>query len=187
MDKRFDWYSEINTDVLDAYIHQLLQYIDGNRSARGQNEAQLKETRLNQYKAAKQIITALYGCCFVIPRGSAKVSISLTASHYSISNTSTGAIKNYSYRSVKKVFDALKELNWIDYIPGNEVIGLTRIWSVNELSLSFVSIGLHWFAQIPKSQEELVILRNYANPDGVTKIEKGNKINLPISNLIATF
>lgn len=173
MDLRFDWYSELETDVLDPLVDQIVNLIDEHRSTRGQTKESLERIRADEQRTAKQLLTALYGSYFVIPKGTVSVSVPRTASHYS------GSSINYSYRVVIRVLDTLESLQWIEQEVGVEVKGVTRIWSVNQLSMHFDAIGMRWFPQAPKSPEKLVVLRGFKNPEGKTKKERGAKIDLP--------
>ena len=173
MDLRFDWYSELETDVLDPLVDQIVNLIEKDRSTRGQTKESLERVRSDEQRTAKQLLTALYGGYFVIPKGTVRVSVPKTASHYS------GSSINYSYRVVIRVLGALESLGWIEQEIGVEVKGITRIWSVNQLSMHFDAIGMRWFPQAPKSPEELIVLRDFKNPEGKTKKERGKKIDLP--------
>ena len=45
--------------------------------------------------------------------------------------------------------------------------------------MHFDAIGMRWLPQAPKSLEKLIVLRDFKNPEGRTKKERGKKIDLP--------
>jgi hypothetical protein len=171
---RFDWYSKFDHQVINTKAKIILDLLikDGNWNA----------TKEKTELATKQILSALYWSYFSFPKNTSKVSISLTSGHYS--NT------EYSYHVIKKVFDCLCDLKWIEFEKGSEnKKRVTRIWAVGELSLTFDAIGLLWLSQEPKPEQSLVVLRDYRNPEGKTKKARGDKVDLevPETNVVSTY
>jgi hypothetical protein len=180
-DYRFDWYPKIPTEIFEDTILDLTGEIDQKRSSRGQRPEQVEATRGKERKTIEQFLIALYHAYYVFPIGSGKVSVPLTSGHYSGSGEDPGKVPNYSFRIVSKVIDALEGRNWIRKERGIEIKGVvTRICASGDLINIFNKIGYRWFPQIPISPKDLVVLRNYKNPEGRTKREKGPKVNLPV-------
>jgi len=69
MDFRFDWYSELETDVLDPLVDKISDLINQDRSTRGQTKESLERIKIDEQRTAKQFLTALYSSYFVIPKG----------------------------------------------------------------------------------------------------------------------
>lgn len=165
MSLRFDWYDIVEHEVITSKINLVVDKVCQKRTNKG--------TKQKVDLTTKQLLSALYHSYFSFPKGSSQVSISLTSGHYSSSN--------YSFRVIKDVFNCLCDLEWIEFDKGSEDKGkVTRIWAVGELSLVFDSIGLLWLPQEPKPMDTLVVLRNYKNPEGKTKKERGNKIDIDV-------
>jgi hypothetical protein len=132
-----------------------------------------KKTKDDLKLITQQIISALYSAYTSLPKGSSKVSIPLSSGHYSGTP--------YSYRVVQQVYKYLCDLGWIEIKKGNEYKKkVTRIWAIGELSNAFDNLGLIWMPQEPNPEKELVILRNYENPESKTKKGKGKKIDLSV-------
>jgi hypothetical protein len=185
-DFRFDWYPKFEVGFCEPTVDILCNAINQKRSKRGQSAEQIKTSQTNERKTLEQILLALYQAYCVLPIGSCKVSIPLTAGHYQNSSKDLGKVNGYSYRDVIKVFQILEEHKWIDKSSGSTANGLTRIRAKGDLVKIYNYIGLKWFPQIPVSSSELVVLRDYKNPEGKTKKDKGSKINidLPISDVV---
>lgn len=162
MDLRFDWCSELDTDLFDPFIEMICNKFDETRNRRGQSPTQIKETQSKERTATKQIIMALYSAYFTIPIATSKISLPLTKSFYSGST--------FSYQAVKNVFDTLKELNCVDIVKGIEDKGYTRIKAIGDLALEFGSIGFRWFPQKPNSSDSLIVLRNYESEGSKKKV-----------------
>ena len=162
MDLRFDWYSEIDTDLFEPFIERICNKFDEARNSRGQSPARRRETQLKEHTATKQIIMALYSAYFTIPKATSKISLPLTKSFYSGST--------YSYQAVKNVYDTLKERNCVDIVKGIEDKGYTRIKAIGDLALEFDAIGFRWFPQKPNSSDSLIVLRNYESEESKKKI-----------------
>ena len=160
--------------------NKLTKSLDERRSTRGQSPEQLEATKDKEREAVDHILIALYQAYYVFPVGTGRVSVPMTASHYSGSSERPGKVSNYPYRTVKKVIGALEENGWIEKEKGVEAKGVTRIWASGFLVDAFKDIGLRWFPQIPNPLKDLVVLRNYENPEGRTKRDKGPKVNLPV-------
>ena len=165
MTLRFDWYPKFYHEVISSKTNFVTDKICQRRTIKG--------TRQKVEDTTNQVLSALYHSYFSFPKGSSQVSLSLTKGHYSYTT--------YSYKVVKNVFDCLSKLKWIESEKGSEdKKKVTRIWPIGELSLVFDSIGLVWFHQEPKPKDTLVILRNYRNPEGKTKKERGTKVDIEV-------
>jgi hypothetical protein len=141
-----------------------------NSSATGQTAAQKSKTQDKQLQIATQLLSALYQAYVAIPIGSEAVSIPLEAKHYS-------GNKAYPYRAVKKVFDTLVSLNWISVTKGCESSRkVTRIKTKGFLARQFDEFGLKWTMQQPLAPESLIIVKDFENPQGVSKAQRGAKI-----------
>ncbi len=185
-DSRFDWHPKIPTEMFDMNFKSIMKELDQGRSKRGQNSEQLSKTRIKEWNTIAQLMIALYQVYWVFPIGSGKVSVPMTAGHYSGSSSKQGHVPNYSFRNVTKVMKVLEDRKWIRREQGNKIRGVTRICAFGDLIKIFNMIGLRWFPQIPIPEKDLIVLRNYRNPEGKTKKEKGSKINveLPESDVL---
>ena len=173
MDQRFDWFPLIDSELLNELLLIVTTSINNQRNPKGQSKEQLLVVKQQEELIIKQLLSALYQSYFVIPIGTSQVSIPLTSGQY----TNSG----YSYRIVKRVYDELSSLGWIDIDKGVEVKGrVTRISAKDPLVSQFAEFGLQWLRQEPKAPELLVQLRHYKNPEGKTKKAKGKKIELPL-------
>jgi hypothetical protein len=162
MDLRFDWCSELDTELFNTLIDTVCNAIEQNRSRRGQSPEQILDTQSKERISTKQIITALYSAYFTLPKAASRVSIPLTAGFY------TG--HQFSYRIVDKIYKVLKHLQWIRVKKGVEDMGYTRVWSVGELALRFDAIGFRWFPQALNPADSLVVLKNYESEESKNKI-----------------
>lgn len=170
---RFDWYPKIPTEIFERSILSISREIDQTRQAKAQVATKAKEKN-----SIEQLLIALYQAYYIFPIGSGRVSVPMTSGHYSASSNDPGKVAGYSYRTVKLVIVALESKGWIEKEKGVEVKGVTRIWASGFLIDTFKDIGLRWFPQIPNPLKDLVVLRNYKNPEGQTREEKGPKVNL---------
>jgi len=165
---RFDWYPIVDHEVVSNKTSIIVELITQKSITKGTKE-KIKST-------TTQILSALYLSYFSLPKGSTLVSLPLSSGHYSNSN--------YSYRVIKDIFNCLCELKWIKFDKGSEdKKRVTRIWAVEELASAFDAVGLLWFPQQPNPKESLVVLRDFKNPEGETKRERGPKIDLPVPEL----
>ena len=174
MTLRFDWYPRFDHPLIESKIVQIVDLIGSDGSQR--------KTQEETEKSTKQILSALYSAYFSFPRGSSAVSVSLTSNHYTQSK--------YSYRIIKKVFECLSELHWIEWEKGSEAgKRITRMWAAGELSLAFDGIGLVWSHQETKPKDGLIELRQFKNPEGTTKKERGPKLSMavPESSLVQDY
>jgi hypothetical protein len=162
MDLRFDWCSELDTELFNSLIDTICSTIDENRNRRGQSPEQILETQSKERIFTKQIITALYSAYFTLPQATSRVSLPLTEGFYTDFP--------FGKRIVKKVFDLLIELNWIDHKIGIEGVGYTRIWAVGELALQFDALGFRWFPQALNPADSLVVLRDYESEGSKKKV-----------------
>jgi len=173
MDQRFDWFPLIDSELLNELLLIVTTSINNQRNPKGQSKEQLLVVKQQEELIIKQLLSALYQSYFVIPIGTSQVSIPLSSGQY----TNSG----YSYRIVKRVYDVLSSLGWINIVRGSEAKGkVTRISAKDPLVSRFDEYGLKWLPQEPKSPELLVQLRHYKNPEGKTKKAKGKKIELPL-------
>ena len=168
MGLRFDWYPKVTPEVVLDKTNIIVNLVTQRETQTG--------TKEKVEAATKQILSALYLSYFSFPQGTDQVSLSLTSGHYSNSD--------YSYRVIRDIFNCLCELKWIKFDKGSEdKKRVTRIWTVEELASAFDAVGLLWFLQQPNPKESLVVLRDFKNPEGETKRERGTKIDLPVPEL----
>jgi hypothetical protein len=165
---RFDWYPIVDHEVMSNKTSIIVELVSKRRITKGTKE-KVESTTI-------QILSALYLSYFSLPKGSTLVSLPLSSGHYSNSN--------YSYRVIKDIFNCLCELKWVEFDKGTEdKKKVTRIWAVGELASAFDTVGLLWFPQQPNPKESLVVLRDFLNPKGKTKKERGPKVDLEVPEL----
>jgi hypothetical protein len=161
MDLRFDWFPELEKHGFTIPVGTVCDLINHQRSSRGQSIEQIREIQEKERRFAKQLITALYGANYTLPFGTSRVSLPLTTAFYSSSP--------YSHSVVRRVFEAISQLDWVGSNKGKEGVGYTRIWAANGLAGQFETIGFKWFPQVPNPHENLVVLRDYESEGSKNK------------------
>ena len=99
-DKNLDNLPTSKDKLLEVIIKEITQHIEQNRLSKRGVE---KKTRHDEYLIVSKIIDALYQGYYSIPQS--WISLSLKAKHYSK--------KEYGYKNIKKVVDALKDKDFI--------------------------------------------------------------------------
>jgi hypothetical protein len=163
MPLRFDWTIDVVLDEIEPLISNLCSIFDNERNPRGLSVSRLKGVRNDEYEAVKKIISALYTTYFSFPKSTNSVTLPLTESFYSTSN--------YSYTAIKKAYDKMLGLGWINSIDGITGVTYTQISASNGVVERFEEIGIRWLPQIPIHATSLVILRDYESEDSKKKID----------------
>lgn len=154
---------QYHTNSFEPLVKGVRESIDQDRSTRGLSSSQLNKIKIKEYFTLRRILQSLYCAYFCIPKAQSKISLPLTASFYSSSK--------YDYRVVKRIYEKLTQLNWINSEKGQEGKGYTRIWATGKLSLHFDTIGFQWFKQLLIPKEDLIILRDYESESSKKKID----------------
>ena len=156
-DKKLDNFLISNDKLLEVIIKEITQHIEQNRPSKKGVE---KKTRHNEYLIASKIIDALYQGYFSIPK--CWISITLRAKDYSK--------KEYGYKNLKKVVDALKDKDFIKMILGNEYSGkVTRIFPSDILVAKFKRIGFRWRYYPPDKKTEVILVKDKVKIDNKLK------------------
>ena len=170
MNRLFYFYSNIQEEFLASLVIEVQNELIKNSSTKGQTDAQKSKTQDKQLQIATQLLSALYQAYVAMPIGSEAVSIPLEAKYYSGNQT-------YPYRAVKKVYDTLVSLDWVSVKKGTESSKkVTRIKAKGFLRSQFDDLGLKWTIQQPLPLESLIVVKDYVNPKGASKAQRGNKV-----------
>jgi len=147
-----------NDRLLDEISTQIFNQVSLTRKTdKKVNQIYLENERL----AIKFIINSLYQGFYSFPKS--LVSLSLRAKDYSKSK--------FSYRALRRVFEALISLNLISFRKGTEASSkVTRIWPTKKLYIEFKKIGLVWRKYLIDNQETIIVRKK--NLDGKKVIIK---------------
>ena len=167
---RFDWFDSVKIVPLETMASKVISVIDQGRSTKNQSISQIRTHQETELHVVNRLLSALYQSYFTMPVGTFKVSIPTSSKSYSKTVDARLPLGS-PYRPVRRVLEALKKLDWVEYYPGNTYKGVTRICASNELARQFENIGLQWSPQIPKDPSSLVILRDRIRPDSKEKID----------------
>jgi len=146
--QKLDWFLLSNDGLLDGVVGEICSDIDNTRASyrRVNNDIKKKERQ-----ACSIIINALYQGYFSIPE--TWVSIPLRRAFYTD--------KNFSYRSIKKIFDYLKKNKFIRVKLGSEYARkYTRIFPIKKLQTKFKSLGFKWRHYHYDDNHKSIILRD---------------------------
>ena len=167
---RFDWFDSVKIVPLETMASKVISVIDQGRSTKNQSLSQIKVQQATELSVANRLFSALYQSYFTMPVGTFKVSIPTSSKSYSRAGGDRLPL-GFSYRPVRRVLDALRNLDWIEYHPGNTYKGVTRICASVKLARRFENIGLKWSLQIPKDPLSLVVLRDRVGPNSKEKVD----------------
>lgn len=172
---RLDWYEKQYHPSLESLVEQLFDAIPSPESLRGVN-------RLHRNQSLKSLshlfISALYSNHFKIG-GSDKVSMPKSPRYFDIKAVSGEKLK-LSHRYCIEVFSALEQLKWIRVTLGKKGINHTLIEPSSLLKTLFNEIGFLWTPQEPKSEEELIILRDLKRDESGNPLKGKLKIDIPL-------
>jgi len=164
-DKNLDNLPTSKDKLLEVIIKEITQHIEQNRLSKRGVE---KKTRHDEYLIVSKIIDALYQGYYSIPQS--WISLSLKAKHYSK--------KEYGYKNIKKVVDALKDKDFIKIKLGNEYAGkVTRIFPSDILVAKFKRIGFRWRYYPPDKKTEVILVKDKIKIDNKLK-----KVTVPTPN-----
>tara|TARA_B100002003_G_scaffold243742_1_gene268660 strand:+ start:31 stop:1491 length:1461 start_codon:yes stop_codon:yes gene_type:complete len=162
----FEWHPIGQDKILDNLVKNITDKIENSRKSL---KSITRETRKNEKKIATHLINALYISNFSFPASA--VSINLTAKNYSG--------KQYGYKNVIKVYEAIQLLDWITIKKGTESSGkVTRISPSKKLKNLFNEIGFRWRYYPPDKDKEFIVLRDRVK--NKNKKKKYKKITLPL-------
>ena len=156
-----------NRPFIEDSLNQLMLTVEDGFPTRGMTKEN-RTARINEIRVvAGNILHSLYLAYHSFPRAKNTVVIPLETGHYK-------NIAGISFSIVKRIFNSLVELNWIWVKKGSELSGkATQVKAINDLAASFEQTGLVWAKQVPKPHKELVYLKNFSNPQGKNKKERG--------------
>lgn len=170
LNRLFYFYNNAHEEFLSPLIVEVKNQLTKTTSTRGQTPAQKSDKQDEQSRVAIQLLSALYQAHVAMPIGTQVVSVPLATQHYSGNEA-------YPYRAVKKAFDTLVSLNWISVTKGSESSRkVTRIKAKGFLASQFEDVGLKWTIQQPLDPESLVIVKDFENPQGASKGQRGVKV-----------
>ena len=110
---RFDWFDTLRIDLLDDLASGVVSAIDRYKSTNNQSSEQLKTQQATDILVVRQLLSALYQAYFALPIGTLKVSIPTSSKSYSRAGGDRLPL-GFSYRPVRRVLDALRNLDWIE-------------------------------------------------------------------------
>ena len=171
-DLRFDWYSSLDVQWFKELEHDVIEFINKDRSSRGLSATKKALRDDNERYAFQQILCSLYQAYFELPIGSKTVSIPFKEGEY------TGS--RYSFTAIDNVFKALLALNLIKCIKGQQDRFITRMYPNKRLELFFASLGFRWAKQQPNPPESLIVLRDLKYPNTENPKLRKKKIDLPV-------
>jgi len=146
--QKLDWFLLSDDGLLDDINNDICSHINNTRtSSKGVNN----ETRNKERQACIIIINALYQGYFSIPE--TWISVPLRRSAYTE--------KKISYRSIKKIYDYLKQNKFIKVKLGSEYAKkYTRIYPAKKLQTKFKSLSFKWRHYHYDNNYKSIILRD---------------------------
>ena len=171
-DERFDWYSDIDSDDLEALCGSIQAYIEHNRTTNGVSAETFNLRKQSELAVCKRMLSALFqDVSRSYPNVSLGVSLPLNKSTYATVKPAPNKIP-FSSTYTLNVYRALKDFEWIAEKKGSEYTGYTRIYAAPKLLDIFNNINNIWIPQSPMNPDSLVILRD--------KDDRGRKKILPV-------
>jgi len=157
-------YQSSNDKFLNEVNDIVINKIRSNRKTKkGLTEANLKK----ETQTIKLIVDALYQAYFSIPK--VLVAIALKKSFYSKHKI------GYSYRAVRRIFDALDEVGLIEFKSGNTYSGkATQLTPSDKLILIFNTLGFKWRPYELNDDQEIISIT-----DKIKVNNKKKRITLP--------
>lgn len=177
-DKRFDWYSLLNTEWFKDLESEIFNNLSS-RSSRGLSKSKKAERDINERLVLNQILSALYQAYFTLPVGIQTVSIQLKEKEYKGSR--------FSFSAVTAVLKTLEALYLIKVIKGMQGKHITRIYPSKGLAVLFDSIGLRWAKQQPNPPELLIALRTLKYPNSKNPKQRKKKVDLEVPEVGEVF
>ena len=191
MDKRYDWFSVLESPELELWVSQLssgaIAAYESSHSSRGAS----KQSRHQDFtKISRHLISALYSAIHARSTKKLWVSIPAASGDYkqpSESSTSIDTTKiPCSYKYFCAVRDCLMQLGWIKVLPAITNVRHQLMYPSGELAHSLKRLELRWMKVTPCQPELLVELgdvkRDQHNKPIRNKKFETTKISLPVLN-----
>ena len=191
MDKRYDWFSVLESPELETWVSKLSSGVilayEATHSSRGSN----KSARDSSYiSISRHIISALYSATHTRSKEKLWVSFPAAAGNYAIPSTTKESVDTtkipYSYRHFCDVRDYLIKLEWINVEPEITNRRHRLMYPTGELLHALKRIDLQWIKITPRRPELLVELgdvkRDINGKPIRNKRFKTKKVSLPVIN-----
>ena len=191
MDKRYDWFSVLESPELELWVSQLSSGVilayEATHSSRGSN----KSARDSNYiSISRHLISALYSATHTRSKEKLWVSFPAAAGNYAVPSTAKESVDTtkipYSYRHFCDVRDYLIKLKWIEVEPEITNRRHRLMYPTGELLHALKRIDLQWLKITPRRPELLVELgdvKRYRNGEPIrSKRFKTTKVSLPVIN-----
>ena len=191
MDKRYDWFSVLESPELEAWVNKLSSGVilayEATHSSRGGN----KSARDSEFiEISRHLISALYSTIHTRSKEKLWVSFPAAVGNYAIPSATKASVDTskipYSYRRFCDVRDHLILLKWIEVVPEITNVRHRLMYPTGELLHALKRIDLQWLRIIPRRPELLVQLGDVKR-DGRGRVIrnkkfKASKFSLPVPN-----
>ena len=191
MDKRYDWFSVLESTELETWVSKLssgaIEVYESNHSSRGAS----KQSRHQEFtKISRHLISALYSAIHARSTKKLWVSIPSASGDYTIPSATKASVDTtkipYSYTYFCAVREHLLKLKWIEVKPEIPNIRHQLMYPTGDLLYALKRIDLKWLKITPRIPELLVELGDVkrdsnGNPIRNKKFEI-KKVLLPVIN-----
>ena len=191
MDKRYDWFSVLESPELETWVSKLssgaIEVYESSHSSRGGN----KRARENEFIAiSRHLISALYSATHTRSKEKLWVSFPAASGDYAIPSATDASVDTtkipYSYRRFCDVRDCLIKLEWIKVEPEITNRRHRLMYPTGDLLYALKRIDLKWLKITPRIPELLVELGDVKRDRNGEPIRnkrfKTTKVSLPVIN-----
>jgi len=191
MDKRYDWFSVLESPELETWVSKLssgaIEVYESSHSSRGGN----KSARENEFIAiSRHLISALYSATHTRSKEKLWVSFPAASGDYAIPSATDASVDTtkipYSYRRFCDVRDCLIKLEWIKVEPEITNRRHRLMYPTGDLLYALKRIDLQWLKITPRRPELLVELGDVKRDRNGEPIRnkrfKTTKVSLPVIN-----
>ena len=191
MDKRYDWFSVLESTELETWVSKLssgaILVYEATHSSRGGN----KTARDNELIAiSRHLISALYSATHTRSKEKLWVSFPAASGDYAIPSATKASVDTtkipYSYRRFCDVRDHLIQLEWIKVEPEITNRRHRLMYPTGDLLYALKRIDLKWLKITPRRPELLVELGDVKRDRNGEPIRnkrfKTTKVSLPVIN-----
>jgi len=191
MDKRYDWFSVLESPELETWVSKLssgaIEVYESSHSSRGGN----KRARENEFIAiSRHLISALYSATHTRSKEKLWVSFPAASGDYAIPSATDASVDTtkipYSYRRFCDVRDCLIKLEWIKVEPEITNRRHRLMYPTGDLLYALKRIDLQWLKITPRRPELLVELGDVKRDRNGEPIRnkrfKTTKVSLPVIN-----
>lgn len=191
MDKRYDWFSVLESPELELWVNTLSSGVILAYETAGSSRGSSKSNRDAEYiRISRHFISALYSSIHARSKKKLWVSFPAAAGNYAIPSATKASVDTtkipYSYRRFCDVRDQLLKLKWIEVQSEITNVKHKLMYPKGELLHALKRMDLKWLKVTPRRPELLVELSDverYGNEKPIrNKRFKTKKRSLSVPN-----